>query len=91
MFTDEQLKEQGLDRDQYNEIQGFFRFQGRLKHFKAKCTLATFQDIFGSTEGERLFQHYRSNEYDFTRFNTYLTTEDRNKFVIYIINKYDIQ
>ena len=57
-MTDQDLQEKGINREQYNEIQGFFKFQSRLKSLKVKCTLKTFEDIFGDSEGERLFQHY---------------------------------
>jgi len=76
----------GVTESQLTEIRQWATYERRLKSFKANCTLRTFNEIFGEAEGERLFVHYRSTcDYQFPKFLTYVTQEQKNKLLSYIV------
>lgn len=76
----------GVTEDQLKEIRQWATYERRLKSFKANCTLRTFNEIFGEAEGERLFGHYRGTcNYEFSKFLTYVTQEQKNEILSYIV------
>lgn len=77
----------GLNEEQLREIRQWHKFQTRLKKFRIKNNIDTFNELFGKEHGERLLRHFRSdcNE-DTVKFETYLTSHQKDQFFIYVIN-----
>ena len=76
----------GLTELEFDEIRTWSLFTQKIKKFTNNCRLDTFQNIFGNSDGDRLFQHFRESCYnDFYKFRTYLTKDQYNKILAYIV------
>ena len=71
--------EYGLTEQQLKNLQAWGAINQRIIKFQKGVDLAKFKDIFGDTEGERLFPHFRVDCQNlFDKFRTYLSTEQCN-------------
>ena len=83
----EQLHKWEINAEQHKELIQYRTFCNRIDRFRKHSTLQTFQEIFG-TDAERLIFHYRQLGTDFERFLTYLTRDQINTVLSYIIKNY---
>lgn len=80
-----------LTESQFTELRDWVKFNVRVKKFCNNSNLDTFKEIFGDSEGERLFRHFRFNcNHNFIEFMTYLTNGDNNKILPYIARNYEL-
>ena len=84
MTTDEIIEIYGMTEESIEEMKAYSRFNRRIKFFRNNSTLATFNEIFGEGEGERLRRHYFELKFDFNEFQTYLTTEQQNLLLAHV-------
>lgn len=86
-----QASDFNLTESQYTELRDWVKFTARIKSFCNNSNIETFKEIFGDSEGERLFRHFRQDcNHDFIKFMTYLTAEDKNKLLPYIARNYEL-
>lgn len=84
MTTDEIIEKYGMTEESLREVRAYSKFNRRIKSFKNNNTLATFNEIFGEGEGERLREHYFKLDFDFNKFLTYLTSNQIDLIYAYI-------
>lgn len=57
----------------------------KVREFETKCTLKTFEFMFGKEEGLRLMKHFRNDcDSNLLKFRTYLVVEQFNDLLINI-------
>ncbi len=74
-----------LDNSQVSEIQIWSIFARKVRTFEKTSDLNVFKLVF-KKEGQRLFNHFILDcESTLSPFYSYLTIEERNELLIYIV------